>query len=702
MEKLAKQILRHSKLVIALYVILAVISAFTMLKVKIKYDLSLYLPPESNSTIGLKCLDAEFHDAIPNLNVVTSVHDLQEALNFKKALLKYDGVQSLRFLDDVADISLPLKLQDQNIVKNYFNNGFARYELVVKSENYGNYLTKMHADFAPRKIHLTGQALDMGSANMAVKSEVRSIMMFAVPFALVILYLISSSLIEPLLFILTIFAAVLLNMGSNFLKGDISFITQSIAGIMQLAVSMDYAVFLLHQFKEASSQGKPLLEALELAIVRSFSSITSSAVTTFFGFIVLVLMSFRIGLDMGLVLAKGIVFSLICVLTLLPCLIKELAKLIEKFSYRPILRSERFAFLPKIAKVVRYPYLIIALIILPLAFMSQQRTDISYGMGNLPQNSPAYKDRQLIDKNFGHSLLYVILIDKRDANNVPSLVKEIKSLNNVNAVISYSEMVGPDVPRQVLPKNLIKQLVAENYERIIVQCKLLPDTHPAFTLARQLRNVSTRVLRQAFYTVGESFSLLDMKETIEHDNIIINYFIIASVALVLLLTFSNLCLPFLIVLTIEFSIWLNLAVPYFEATRLNFIGYLVVNTFQLGATVDYGILLSEKYRYYRRTLNKKEAFVRCISEATTSLLAPALILSGCGFILATISSLHAVSEIGLVLGRGALLSLFNVLLLLPNLLYIFDGIISRSNFNLVALGKRIKRRLSSKKQKGQT
>lgn len=699
MNKLAKQILKHSKLVIAIYVILAAISAFTMLKVKVKYDLSFYLPPESNSTIGLHVLKNEFHDAIPNLYVATKVQDLKEALAFKKELAKYKGVESLRFLDDVADISLPLNLQNKALLANYLHNGFARYELVVKSENYGNYLTSMHTDFAPRRLHLTGQALDMGSANMAVKSEVRQIMLFAVPFALVVLYLISSSAIEPLLFILTIFAAVLLNMGSNFLKGEISFITQSIAGIMQLAVSMDYAVFLLHQFKEASQQGKSLLTALELAIVRSFSSITSSAVTTFFGFIVLVLMSFRLGLDMGLVLAKGIVFSLLCVLTLLPCLIKELASFIVKFSYKPVLRSERFAFLPKLAKAVRYPYLVIALLLLPLVFLAQKKTAISYGMGNLPENSQAYVDRQIIEQNFGRSLLYLTLVDLRDANKVPDLVQEIKKLANVNAVISYSEMLGPDVPKQVLPPNLIKQLVAPKYERIIVQCNLLADSQPAFKLARALRQTFSKHLKHDFYTVGESFSLLDMKETIEQDNIIINYFIIAAVALVLLLTFANFCLPILIVLTIEFSIWLNLAVPYFEATRLNFIGYLVVNTFQLGATVDYGILLCEKYREHRKSKSKQAAFHSCIKEAASSLLAPAMILSGCGFILEAISSLQAVSEIGLVLGRGALLSLFNVLLLLPNLLYLFDGLIARSNFNITNLYGIISSKLS--KRKGQ-
>lgn len=634
--------------------------------------------------------------------MATKVQNIQEALAFKEELAHYQGVKSLRFIDDVTDISVPLALQDQALLKNYLHNGYARYELVVTSENYGVYLRELRKHFAPRTLLLTGQALDMGSANVAVRNEVKSIMLFSVPFALVILYLISSSAIEPLLFILTIFAAVLLNMGSNFLKGDISFITQSIAGIMQLAVSMDYAVFLLHQFKIATHEGYSLQEALDLAIVRSFSSITSSAVTTFFGFVVLVLMSFRLGLDMGLVLAKGIIFSLLCVLTLLPCLIKELSWLISKLSYRPLLRADHFQFLPKVAKAIRYPYLVIVILLLPLAFMAQKRTDISYGMGNLPTNSQAYTDRLTMEKNFGRSLLYLVLANRQDSTHITDLVQDIKILPNVNAVISYSEMVGPDVPKQVLPPNLIKQLVAKNYERIIVQSDLAADSHAAFKLARSLRKVSRKHLTKDFYTVGEAFSLLDMKDTIEHDNIIINYFIISAIALVLLFTFNNFCIPFLIVLTIEFSIWLNLAVPYFESTRLNFIGYLVVNTFQLGATVDYGILLCEKYCNHRKSLSKQDAFARCIKEAAASLLAPALILSGCGFILSAISSLQAVSEIGLVLGRGALLSLFNVLLLLPNLLFIFDWLVVHSNFQLTTIYKSLKGKLNRSTQKGKS
>lgn len=681
MRKLAEQIIKHYRSVIILYFILAIISCFTLLQVKVRFDLSHYLPPASNSTRGLKLLKQEFNDAIPNLNLAIKVDSLTSALQFKQELLHYPGVQSVRFLDDITDITLPLKLQKADYVKNYLQKGFARYELVVQSNNYGHYIQKLKKDMAPREIYLSGQALDMASANLAVGKEVTQILFYAVPLALLILFLISSSALEPFIFLITIFLAVLLNMGTNFLKGDLSFITQSIAGIMQLAVSMDYAIFLLHQFKLSLAEGDNLQVALVKAVCRSFSSITSSAVTTFFGFIVLLLMSFTLGWDMGIVLAKGIVFSLICVLTFLPCLIRLFAPLISKLSYKPPLRAERFGFLAAFARKFRLTYLIIALLLLPLAFIAQKRCDISYGMGNLPANSPEFKAQQQLESVFGRSLLYVVMVNRKDSPATAAMTAELKDLPHVNTVISYANQVGNDVPKDSLPPALIKQLVSPSYERIIIQSKLKADSKPAFALAQAIRKIADKHLKQPYYTVGEAFTLLDMKKAIEHDNIIINYFIIGSVFFVLLCNFRNIIVPLLIVLTIEFSIWLNLAVPYFSSTRLNFIGYLVINTFQLGATVDYGILLCEKYLNYRKTYPKLQAYTRTLKETCASLMAPAFILSGCSYILALISSINAVSEIGQVLGRGALLSLANVLLLLPNLLYWCDKLIEKSDLN---------------------
>lgn len=682
METLAKVILKHSKLVIAIFAVLCVISVFTGMQVKVRYDLSTYLPAQSNSTLGLNLLQAEFKDNIPNLYLVAKVDNLSAALKLKNELKSLQGIKEIRFLDDVADITQPLDLQDPAVVKNYWRNNYARFELVASNDNFGTYIRDLRRQLAGYDVHLSGQAVDLASANLAVVNEVKQILLFSVPFALAILLLASGSYLEPVLFMLTIFAAVLLNMGSNFIRGDISFITQSIAGVMQLAVSMDYAIFLLHRFKE-EKQKTDTVSALAKAMVKSFSAITASAVTTFFGFIVLIFMSFTLGLDMGLVLAKGVCFSLLAVLILLPCLIKELAKPLAKTTYKAPLTAKRLQKVASLAKHARYIYLLAALVSLPLIYLAQKQATITYGMGNLPANSQEALDNQLIEDEFGKSLLYVLLLDEADYPYEKALVQDLQNLPNANAVVAYSDRVGNDVPAQALPQSLIGQLVSNNYRRIILQAGLKSDSQPAFQLAQAIRSTADKYLRHNYYTVGEAFSLYDMKNMIEQDNIFINRLIIISVALVLLLTFKNLLLPVLIVLTIEFSIWLNLGLPYFTDTSLNFIGYLVINTFQLGATIDYGILLSEKYLHARKELllPKADAFHYAICDAGSSILPPALILSGCGFILYFISSIYAVKEIGLVLGRGALLSLFNVLILLPNLLYLFDAAVLKCAFS---------------------
>lgn len=683
MEKMAEKILKHAKSVICIFACLCLLSIFGSMQVKVRYDLSAYLPAESNSTAGLKVLSEEFKDSIPNLNIVVKVADLSEALNFKRKLAAVEGIEELRFLDDVADIALPLDLQDPALVANYRHNDYARFEAVAVSDNFGSYIRNLRKQLEPYEVHLSGQAVDLASANSAVADEVKQILLFAVPFALGILLLSSSGYLEPVLFMLTIFAAVLLNMGTNFLRGEISFITQSISGVMQLAVSMDYAIFLLHQYKfeKRHAATEP---ALVQAMIKSFSAITASAVTTFFGFIVLVFMSFTLGLDMGLVLAKGVFFSLFSVLTLLPCLIKVTAPYLERFSYQPFLTAERFRFTVTFGAKVRYLYLLIVIVLIPVIYLAQKQAHITYGMGNLPQGSVEAEDARLIEKEFGKSLLYVLLLEDEDFPHEQALTAKIATLKDAAAVISYSARVGADVPAKVLPPSLVGQLISPHYRRIIIQAGLKSDSPEAFALAAGIRRLASEHLSKPFYTVGEAFSLYDMKLMIEKDNILINRLIIISVALVLLLTFKNLLLPFLLLLTIEFSIWLNLGIPYFTDTSLNFIGYLVINTFQLGATIDYGILLSEKYLHARKSLNyeRKQAFRYAICDAGASLLPPALILSGCGFILYFISSIYAVKEIGLVLGRGALLSLFNVLILLPNLLYLCDKAIMRTFFKL--------------------
>jgi len=509
-------------------------------------------------------------------------------------------------------------------------------------------------------------------------SEVLNAVAILLPIIVIILIISTTSWIEPLLFLLTTGIAVIINMGTNIIYSEISFITLTVSPILQLAVSMDYAIFLLHSFSDFRSDHEPQ-EAMILAMKQSFSTVAASAATTVIGFAALIFMRFGIGADLGLNLFKGVALSFISVMVFLPAVTLLCHNAIDKTRHIKLIPSFKKA--GNVLMKLRIPFFILALMIVVPAFLAQSNTEFLYGTGAVTNASRLGKDASIIKEKCGEENMLALLVPKEDPGKEIELCDALNKIPNVKSVVSYVTAVGSEIPREFVPEDAVQQFYSENYSRIIIYTDTEEESQDTFDTIQAVIDTAAKYY-DTHYLAGQSATLFDMKNVVSIDTGIVNLLAIIGIFIVLLVTFRSLSLPFLLLFTIETAIWINLSFPYFSGNALSFIGYLIISTVQLGATVDYAILFTNTYLYNRKTLDKKDAMRLTTEDNLTSVLTSAGILATAGFALAYTSSNSIISDLGTLLGRGTLLSLAMVSLVLPALLVLFDGIIQKTTLNL--------------------
>jgi hypothetical protein len=678
MVRLITFFLKHPVRVILVFVFAAVISGVCSLGVTTNYDFSDYLPENAQSTVGLKVFKAEFGENLPNTRILYQDVSLQEAVVMKKSLEQIPGVLDVVWLDDIYDITTPLEIENQSVIRGYYRDHNALYTVTISKDTQLETLKDIRALLGDRGA-VSGSLVETADAMSSSAGEVPKIMMFAVPLVLLILLLTTSSWIEPILFLITIGIAILLNMGTNLAFGEISFVTATSAAILQFAVSMDYSIVLLHRFGEYRHEGLETNPAMVLAVKKAFATVSSSALTTVVGFWVLVFMKFKIGPDMGWVLAKGILFSLISVMILLPALILVCDKWIEKTKHRPVVRDVN-----KMARTmakVQWVLLILVVLLAVPAFLAHGKADFTFGASKFfSAETQVGKDKALIEERFGKSNEMVLLVPKNDMASLSAFTKDLEGMKYVSSVVSYANAVGTDIPVSLLTPAQSEQFFSKNYSRVVVISNLDVEGSAVFKLIDKIRGAAESYYGTSYNLIGESVSTYDMKVIISKDNELVTWLAILGIGLIILLTFRNLLLPVIMVLVIESAIWINLSVPYFMDTKLVYIAFLILSSIQLGATVDYAILYSARFMDFRTSLDKREAIIHATQATMTPILTSALILGIAGFCLGFVSTNYAISQIGILIGRGALLSAGVVLFVLPALLHIFDRPVQKLNF----------------------
>lgn len=677
MDRFSNIIIRHKKPVIVIFIAVALVCLFLLLFVDVNYNMVDYLPPDAQSTTALNIMNSEFTESMPNASVMAKNVSLTEALEYKQKLASIDGVTQVMWLDDMMDIKQPLEMGDTDTIEGFYKDGNALFSVTIakgiEKEACNDILNLIGSDNA-----LTGEAPALVFIQETTASTVVKALAILLPVVILILVLSTASWLEPLLFLLVIGISIVINMGTNIIFGEISFMTNSISPILQLACSLDYAVFLLHSFQDNRKKYTNVEDAMRHAMKESMSTVAASATTTLFGFLALLFMNFGIGADLGINLAKGIIFSFISVMVFLPALILCIYKMIDKTQHRAFMPS--FGNVNRVLSKIAVPAVIIVSILIVPTFLGQGRTGFLYGNDTVDPNTRYGRDTVAVEQQFGKSTVMALLVPRGDVAKEQMLCDELEQLDRITGVMSYAANVGAVIPPEYLGDDITGQFYSENYARIIVYTDTPAEGDIAFKTVENINEKTKAHYGETFYTLGQSANLYDMKSIVQKDNVVVNLIAVIAIFIVLLVTFKSATLPFLLVLTIEAGIWINLAIPYFSGTPINFLGYLVVSTIQLGATVDYAILLTNTYLRNRRQMPKREAISVSLGGSFKSILVSALTLSTAGFTLFATSSNSAIADIGLLLGRGTLLSFAMVVCFLPTLLVVFDKAIEKITF----------------------
>ena len=675
--KFFEWIVRHRVIVTIVFICAAVVSALLMTMVGQNYDMSKYLPADSNSKQGIDVLESEY-SYNGSAEVMLENKSIVEVLQIKAQIEAIDGVETVVWLDDVADIKQPVEIIDEEVRNNYLIGEDALLQVVFTGNDYAEgtraaitQIKKLLGDGAL----IAGNAVDAYAIVNSISGNIMTGVLIALAIALLILFLTTNSLFEVILFLFNIGVAILLNMGTNIIFGEISYMTFACAAILQLATSMDYSIFLLHRFDHERQTESDPAKAMARASRASVSSIMSSGLTTFVGFIAIVFMSYTIGLDMGLVLAKGILFSLLSVQLLLPSLAVIFVKAIDKTRHRRLLPS-----LKKVQHMlggkVKYVVLGVLVVLSVIGYMAQSHNTFMYSFSSVgDEQQDAINAR--IEEAFGESNTAVVLVPRDDVVDEAAMVDDLETLSCVKSVQGLYAFVDASMPEAVIPDYVKEEFLSENYSRYIVEVNTEVESDTAMEAVVEIREAVGTYYDTAYVT-GASPIIYDIRDTTSGDFSLVTILSILFVGIIVMLTFRSLSIPVILLFIIETSIWINMSIPYFLGEPMIFIGYMVISAVQLGATIDYAILMTNYYLEGRQTMPKREAAEYASEKAGASILISALVLSSAGFVVAAVFTQQAMAQLGTLIGRGGLLSGAMSILVLPQVLMLADGVMRKT------------------------
>lgn len=673
MRKFYSIVVRKRKTVICFFLILSIISFFMKNMVSVDYDINDYLPDDSPSTVAINVLEQEFEGGIPNARVMVSNVTIPQALDYKEKLEAIDGVSAVTWLDDSVDITTPFDNLDEKVVETYYKDNVALFTVTIEEDKRIEAVAEIE-NLVGEDNAIAGSAVATADATTNTVSEIQTITVIAVLFVLLVLLVTTNYWLEPLVILIGLGVAIIINDGTNLMFGEISFVTNAAGSVLQLAVSLDYSVFLIHRFEECRLENSDPQSAMIDALCKSTSSILSSGLTTVIGFLALVLMRFKIGPDLGLALAKGVAISLIVVFVFMPAFILSVYKLLDKSKHKQLLPSfRRFG---EFVRKISIPMVCIFLLIFIPSYLASNANNYYFGSSHIfGEGTRLGDDTAAIESVFGKSDTYVLMVPAGDTATEKELSNELHTLPQVSDIISYVDLAGAEVPLEYLDEKTISQLISEDYSRMVISVNADYEGQETFDLIQKIRDIASEYYPNEYYLAGEGVSTYDLMNTVMDDMLKVNMLAIGAVFLVLLVSLHSISLPVILVLSIETAIWLNLSVPYFMDTTIFYIAYLIISSIQLGATVDYAILMTDRYKENRQSFDKKQAVVQTISDVTVSILTSGSVLTVVGLLMGYISTNQLLAQLGLFIGRGTIFSLAIVLFVLPGLLYLFDRLI---------------------------
>ena len=674
-------IINHRKLIEKIFTVLVLLSLICAPMVGINYDLTKYLPDSSPSAQALDIMEDEF--TYPGMGrVMLKDVTLYEAKNIKDRIADVDGVDMVMWADLTTNIYGSSEFIDYDDIDDYYHedNQTAYMDIVFKDKDSS---TQTHKAIRQIEQIVGDHGLVAGSATSdtnlgpTINKEVARVMVLAVIIIYIILTITTTSWFEPVMFLSILGIAIVINMGTNIFLGEISFLSNAVGAVLQLACSMDYSIFLLHAFTQERAQGIEPEQAMANAWRSAFSSVFASGMTTIVGFAAMCLMNFGIGPDMGIVLAKGIAISLATVLLLMPALILRFQDIVAKTKHRPFIPTQSRG-IGNFAFRIRRPLFIAVLLIIIPCYVAQGMANFSYGneaVANSP-GTPVYEAEQQMNAEFGKSNMMIALVPLDSNLTEKQMTDEIDDLPYVKYALSLSSVLPEGIPEDFLPENITSIMHSEHWARVIINVRSSGESEDAFHFADSIRAIVNRYYPgETTYLVGVTPSTQDIKSIIVPDYNRVNIVSLLGVALVVALTYKALILPLVVLIPIECAIFINTALPYIYGQRTMYLGFIIVGCIQLGATVDYSILMTGNYLDARTQGDKKEAVIRAVSTSAESVMTSGMIVMTVAYGLYFMTSVEAISSLGRLIGRGAFISVIMVLFFLPMCLMIFDRFI---------------------------
>lgn len=682
-QKIAKWEACHPKLVITFAVLLLIPAVIGFLCTGVNYDILSYLPADLESVQGNGVLDKTFHNAGMSIVIVEDM-PVKYTTALKAEIAKVEGVSTALWVDDLTG-DMPAEALPDQIREIFYSADGSKTMLLVQYDSASStddilQAVKQIKRLCNEKTFISGMTAITEDTKEIADEQAPIYVTVAVLLALVVMSFMMESWILPLVILLALGIAILYNMGTNFFLGQISFITQAIAAVLQLGVTMDYSIFLMDRYTEERTKYADRTDAMAVAVSKSFTALIGSSLTTVFGFVALCFMQLSLGFDLGFVMAKGVVFGILTVILVLPELILLLEEHINKYRHRSILpsfkRTNRFVFKHKAVFAVLFVILLIP------SYIVQKNADVYYNMDKaLPDHLVSIQGLNSLKKDFNMaSTQFVIVDDTLPAGKLMQMENEVESLDGIASVLAYNSILGPAIPDSIIPDGLLEICKKDGKQMIMVNSAYGAATDELNTQLTQMENIVKRYDENALIT-GEGALTKDLITTTDRDFLVTSILSVAAIFILIAICFKSVSLPILLVLSIELAIWINLACATMMGTEISFVSPTVINCVQLGATVDYAILLTTRFREeIQLGRPKKDAILNAMDAAERSILQSASVFFAATFGVYMICDISLIKGICALLARGSVISALVIIFFLGPILYLCEGVINKTTY----------------------
>ena len=697
MVKTGKWIAKHRILIVLIGILLLIPSVIGTIKTRINYDILSYLPESLETVKGQDVMVDEFGTGAFSMVVVEDM-PLKDVQKLKNKFEEIEHVKKVLWYDDIADISVPTSMMPKDLKDIFFADDstmmLVLFDNTTSSDEAMEAVTNMRA-IADKQCFISGMSGVVTDIKNLCLQELPIYVAIAALFSFIVLEITGTSFVVPILFLLCIGISILYNMGTNLFLGEISYLTQALVAILQLGVTMDYSIFLLDSFEENKKRFPgDKNRAMGHAISNTFKSIVSSSITTVAGFAALCLMTFALGKNLGIVMAKGVIIGVICCVTLLPAIILIFDPLIEKTKHKPLIKNTN-----KLSGfIIRHYKIWLAVFCIGLlpAVYGNNHTKIYYNIDkSLPSTLDSNVAHKKLEDTFDMSTMHIIMMDKNISNaNKTTLMKDIEKVDGVKWAFGLNSVFGANVPASMIPKDVKDMLQSDEQELVFVCSKYSSATDESNSQIAAINDLVKKYDSNGM-VIGEAPLMKDLQDVTDIDLVNVNVASVAAIFIIIMLVFKSISVPIILVAVIEFAINVNMAIPFFQGIELPFVASIVVGTIQLGATVDYAILMTSRYQKERRKgFGKKEAVMNAHKACALSIMTSGFSFFAATFGVAWYSKVDMIGAICTLLSRGALISMACVIFILPAMFIIFDKVICKTSIDF--LGEKAKAKAAAR------